>query len=1190
MVIAQPFAPSFKELFDLLFDQPNLSVMDASSLGALVNIIRRLGMGVLVLHASDVDQLRQVILFLKKIRRLTINRSISVIVTTPIRDAKAMNYLTTYGAEEILHEPTKARSIEFKVKRLVQPILQKLQKVADRQRASEKKKDDGYEVYYDPKTGQRKRRKKKEKEVQKGGNEVIVVDPLDLKSDCWIAKGGHARKIMGRWSVTLIGPAPTVGRWEELEGGKKSGQERYWKWTPKDPENDKFILQEGFWVAQGSKPEFSDDVWRFVAKKPRVSFNHEGKEWGAKVAMAKSGGLLIARDSKHAIEKIPEIRKSIFLEVKSTGKEKSAEEEKGKDPSEEKKKDWKKSFIDEKRLKEGNLTEGQNQWKDNLSDTMLKKEDLYQKRYEEGREVVSPEEFKDESLANVPEEAAQLNFGESSEASDQPGKDGEQAPLGAGEDAKAEWRNRVNQDEEAEDWDQSKLNRGGDESHEWNTDLKPDEESLKRKSENKAFAANQKEIEKEYIDRAENEEKDAKQGKTQGYESLTEKKEEDLESGFDVPPLEADSEDEEGEVEAELGEELAEEDEEAEESALDYGEEERQASELEDIDYEKKKRKQGAMDELEDEKKRSAAELEDIDYGEEKRDAAELEDITYGEEKREVGAPDDLDYSEENSSVDAGELSGAGGKKKFGENAGFDDESSPESSASTEDLEEEVPPIYFDRDYFGGEGNWEYVNQDPETGEHWYVFVDQKILDAQVPDVREMGTYWVYLGPYEVHRSEDKSQWVFYVNEPSRIDFFGQLPVPCQSYLEGRLPDGSESPSESGDMAALAYSTEDPEDQLEESAETAALGTEDKKEADFDLEQSEKEERGLSDDLSESESSAGLSALGSEEEDLGPSEESLPLNDEDISHLVDGKSKREEEEDLGEEDSSSGYDLTDDDAVEDSGKDLEEGEGEFLEEEPSEGEYLESETEEAEALGEAIEEESDPLNVTSQVKESFEEREDAPEGIVESLEQIEEKLAGTDSVETPQEIKANSEKTEEELDAERDEAVDSIRPEDIEKSGPSLHALAFHFLLSELLMKRDMKPKEMANRFCSYLGSSCGKIPTEFWVFRENEWKCLGTSDRSPGRKREFVTETPTLVAEGKRAKAMNEETLLAAIMGPGEELMGAIVMYGPLIQAVPVEYVESIAKTTLGLIQTLHSGKTGAQEQEAMDGAQEAA
>jgi hypothetical protein len=141
--------------------------------------------------------------------------------------------------------------------------------------------------------------KKDEEEKAALRNGVKLVDPLSIKSDCWLIKHS-GRKVADRWISILWGPTPDFGRWEETD--------KKWQWMPTSPLADPYIKEQGAWCFDGVQPRFEEGAWIFAGPKPKLRFVHKGQSYGAKLELDAEGLLNVAKDSARAEEAIGPVR------------------------------------------------------------------------------------------------------------------------------------------------------------------------------------------------------------------------------------------------------------------------------------------------------------------------------------------------------------------------------------------------------------------------------------------------------------------------------------------------------------------------------------------------------------------------------------------------------------------------------------------------------------------------------------------------------------------------------------------------------------------------------------------------------------------------------------------------------------------------------------------------------------------
>lgn len=322
--ILQPVGTAISSIRDLLARDQTLKLFDCNNNLQVISLIQKIGGGIVLTHAKDEVTANRIIALMRAIKSNVKNGTVRVVMTTASRDANAVHYFEKQGVSDVMIEPVGLKSFEHKFRRHQKLLATRVNTKKSEEAAAQAAEAKGAS-------------EEKAKAAQKPSVKVQFGDPMKIKSEFWITKNGGARKIMGRWMIKLTGPAPNTGRWTDTESSTGDGHsgDRVWKWTPTDPTKDKFHKEEGYWIFQGHKPEFSIDIWSFVGKNPFLGFYVGGNPIGEKVKVdPATGDLVIAKDSKAAEELYPAILESLQQVVKS----REGEEKEG-DSSEASKKD-----------------------------------------------------------------------------------------------------------------------------------------------------------------------------------------------------------------------------------------------------------------------------------------------------------------------------------------------------------------------------------------------------------------------------------------------------------------------------------------------------------------------------------------------------------------------------------------------------------------------------------------------------------------------------------------------------------------------------------------------------------------------------------------------------------------------------------------------------------------------------------
>ena len=326
LIVIGPYPQSFGQLVEAYYEDPDVQLIECNNSFEAIPQIRKLGGGVLVCYAPDTKVGLNLLALFKATRNFIRRGSLRILMTTKVESSDYLKKTRSFGVKDILHEPVSARQLEFKVRNMLSRTRRQLEEVREKiqEMQEEKKRKKGAAKRgsiadsMQHKNGRWGKKKKDHVTIKSGGDgsqadSVVFVDPLKLQSDCWLLRGGNKRKVMGRWMVTLVGPANiSAGRWNDAT---EDSSGKVWRWVPSKPNEDPFIKEQGEWLFKGHKPDFKNDRWTFVGKAPELGFYYDGKMYGAKINF-KDKKLVLAKDSRAAIEKIPHIIASIENRVK----------------------------------------------------------------------------------------------------------------------------------------------------------------------------------------------------------------------------------------------------------------------------------------------------------------------------------------------------------------------------------------------------------------------------------------------------------------------------------------------------------------------------------------------------------------------------------------------------------------------------------------------------------------------------------------------------------------------------------------------------------------------------------------------------------------------------------------------------------------------------------------------------------
>lgn len=297
--VADPMGPSFQRLAPRLEETGEYQVVLCDGPLEVLPLVRKMETCVVVGYVDSSDSMMKHVNMLRLLGPSIEQGLVRVIVThtLEIADIVPVERLRYSGCSELLPEPVQERSLLFKLSRAAKGLSKRLSNPGDLEGNSP-----------DGQSGVPRARRAKIQEVP----------ALVLESDFWLTLHGGARKIGDRWTVRLTGPAPSAGRWIEIDAIAPGS--RSWQWTPLDPSKDVFIKEQGAWIFTGTRaPEYQGDLWWFTGREPALEFYYEGESYGAKFRVDESDTLMVAKDSEYAQGAITAIVASRDRVVKQIG-------------------------------------------------------------------------------------------------------------------------------------------------------------------------------------------------------------------------------------------------------------------------------------------------------------------------------------------------------------------------------------------------------------------------------------------------------------------------------------------------------------------------------------------------------------------------------------------------------------------------------------------------------------------------------------------------------------------------------------------------------------------------------------------------------------------------------------------------------------------------------------------------------
>ncbi len=182
---------------------------------------------------------------------------------------------------------------------------------------------------------QKKRQLEKGVKLGSTSASVELVTGLNLLSDYWILqKVGDIKFRRETWMLNLIGPPPSLGKWE-LDRSLKTNGVDGWIWLPRKPAGNtkeeagfldaNSVLREamskdqGRWVFWGNPPQFSTQtcLWLFVSRYPRLAWYPRDNPKAPLIKIGLDGLKLgIAKNSENTGKIVSEIQAMLTADVR----------------------------------------------------------------------------------------------------------------------------------------------------------------------------------------------------------------------------------------------------------------------------------------------------------------------------------------------------------------------------------------------------------------------------------------------------------------------------------------------------------------------------------------------------------------------------------------------------------------------------------------------------------------------------------------------------------------------------------------------------------------------------------------------------------------------------------------------------------------------------------------------------------
>jgi hypothetical protein len=214
-----------------------------------------------------------------------------VVVVSRLQNSKLNNSLLTRGAVDVLHDRIAPTAMVFKISLQLSQIHRLM-----------KEPDDSVMV-------------KGRAGVDTGGMTVVSGSNSGYQStnqvlpnDIWFLRGQPPKKVGIQWVTDMDGPDPDAGTWEPVEN-ESHGET--WKWIPFGNDGKPSGKASSGWQFDGNRPVFDAETekWRFVATKPRLSYQDGKNKPECKISHDPDSGLSLASDNPENESKISESKR-----------------------------------------------------------------------------------------------------------------------------------------------------------------------------------------------------------------------------------------------------------------------------------------------------------------------------------------------------------------------------------------------------------------------------------------------------------------------------------------------------------------------------------------------------------------------------------------------------------------------------------------------------------------------------------------------------------------------------------------------------------------------------------------------------------------------------------------------------------------------------------------------------------------
>lgn len=233
------FRTEYPVLNETLNVKPVYESEEIPSANDLASFVTTVPAALIITSLKEKEDLLEIATFMKIVKKVAKDSIFKIVVINFSGDKNLEKAIAKLGIQDSVEPGINTRGLKFKIDFWMKSLNVQVKNNPSSQLAKTTNSSDV----------------KGEQELKVSNSNLPVWEaPLELEDDIWILKNDQdCKKILSKWLIRLLGPAPFIGQWIEVKAG-------IWRFEIKEEDKEMYVPNDGAWYFSGDqKPEF---VWK----------------------------------------------------------------------------------------------------------------------------------------------------------------------------------------------------------------------------------------------------------------------------------------------------------------------------------------------------------------------------------------------------------------------------------------------------------------------------------------------------------------------------------------------------------------------------------------------------------------------------------------------------------------------------------------------------------------------------------------------------------------------------------------------------------------------------------------------------------------------------------------------------------------------------------------------------------------